>query len=132
MNDLRLAFRQLLKNPGFTAVAMLTLALGIGANTAIFSFVDRLLIRALPVESPHRLVTVATQLEHGQNENFHYPFYEALRDGNSVLSGLVAYCDVPLNFTVNGEADRVQGMVVSGNYFAVLGVEPALGRMIAA
>ena len=63
MNDLKFAFRQLLKNPGFTALAVLTLALGIGANTAVFSFLDYLLIRALPVERPHRLVTVATQLE---------------------------------------------------------------------
>ena len=79
MNDLRYALRQLLKNPGFTAVAVLTLALGIEANTVVFSYVDHLLIRALPVENPHGLVTVGARLEHGQNENFHYPFYQALR-----------------------------------------------------
>jgi predicted permease len=131
MNDLKFAFRQLLKNPGFTAVAVLTLALGIGANTAVFSYVDHLLIRALPVQDPGHLVTIATQLEHGRNENFHYPFYEALRDGNQVFEGLIASCDAPLNLTVNGQAERVQGMVVSGNYFPVLGVEAALGRTFA-
>jgi len=71
MNALKFALRQLLKNPGFTTVAVRTLALGIEANTAVFSSVDHLLIRALPVENPHGLVTVGARLEHGQNENFH-------------------------------------------------------------
>src|SRR2546429_2376808 len=80
MNDLRFAIRQLLKTPGFTAVAVLTLALGIGANTAIFSLIDQVMLRLLPVRSPEELVVLPGQ--------FSYPRYERLRDVNNVFSGI--------------------------------------------
>src|SRR5688572_14753973 len=105
--DFRFAFRQLLKSPGFTFVAVVTLALGIGANTAVFSFVDHLLVRPLPVREPHRLVTVTMQTEGGVNETFHHPAYRRLVEGNNVLDGLIAYDDTPLNLTVADQAERV-------------------------
>src|SRR5690349_22620434 len=90
MNDLKFAFRQLLKNPGFTMVAMLTLALGIGANTAIFTVVNALVLRALPVRDPHDLVQASLAGGPGRNYTFTYPGYERLRDGARRLSGLSA------------------------------------------
>src|SRR5438094_6285389 len=90
MNDLKFAFRQLLKNPGFTAVAVLTLALGIGANTAIFSVINTLLLRSLPVKNPEELVLVTSLGRTGPGYTFSYPLYEKLRDGGRSLSGLFA------------------------------------------
>src|SRR4030088_1325525 len=97
MNDLKFAFRQLLKNPGFTAVAVLTLALGIGANTAIFTVVNALLLKMLPVTEPRELVvggdrTFVNTRSGGtpRTDFFSYPLYKELRDGNSVFSGLCA------------------------------------------
>ena len=91
MNDLRFACRQLLKNPGFTAVAVLTLALGIGANTAIFTVINTLLIRSLPVKNAEELVQIVVKSESPRpNYAFSYPFYERLRDGGRSLTGLFA------------------------------------------
>src|SRR5262245_46578581 len=91
MNDLRFAFRQLLKNPGFTVVAVLTLALGIGASTAIFTVINTVLLRSLPVSNPGELVQIAVVSRSGQpNHAFSYSFYERLRDGGQGLSGLFA------------------------------------------
>jgi hypothetical protein len=92
--DLRYGLRMLLKNPGFTTIAVLTLALGIGANTAIFTLLDKVLIRPLPVEQPHQLVTFVEDAG-GAPAIFSYPQYAELRDRNEVLSGLVAYCNAP-------------------------------------
>src|SRR5216110_521704 len=91
MNDLKFAFRQLLKNPGFAAVAVLTLALGIGANTAIFTVINTVLLRSLPVTSPDELVQVTVTGVSGRPDYaFSYPFYERLRDGGRSLAGLFA------------------------------------------
>ena len=91
MNDLRFAFRQLLKNPGFTAVAVLTLALGIGANTAIFTIINTVLLRSLPVKNPEELVqVVVTSGSPRPNYSLSYPFYQRLRDNGNSLSGLFA------------------------------------------
>jgi len=129
-NDLRYAFRQLLKNPGFSALAVLTLALGIGANTAIFSLVDAILLRPLSgVEDPERLVAVYTSdyssTRYGTSS---YPDYVDYRDRNEVFSGLAAYVDTSINLSAGSEAERTQGAIVSGNYFLVLGVKTRLGR----
>jgi hypothetical protein len=125
--DLRYGLRMLLKNPGFTAVAILTLALGIGANTAIFSLLDKALIRPLPVGQPHQLVTFVEDAG-GAPAIFSYPLYTELRDRNDVLSGVVAYEQRPFSISDGNATERVIGQIVSGNYFAVLGVRPALGR----
>ena len=91
MTDLRFAFRQLLKNPGFTAVAVLTLALGIGANTAIFTIINTVLLRSLPVKDPEELVQVVLTSGSPRPEyTFSYPFYERLRESGHSLAGLFA------------------------------------------
>jgi predicted permease len=127
LQDLRFGVRMLLKQPGFTLIAALTLALGIGANTAIFTLLDKVLIRPLPVEQPHELVTFVRDAS-GDPGIFSYPLYADLRDRNEVLSGLVAYWQRPFSLSDGAQSERVTGQIVSGNYFAVLGVRPALGR----
>ncbi len=129
-NDLRYAFRQLLKNPGFTAVAVLTLALGIGANTAVFSLVDAILLRPLSgVADSDRLVAVYTSdyssTRYGTSS---YPDYVDYRDRSEAFSGLAAYVDMSVNLRAGSETERAQGALVSGNYFLVLGVNTRLGR----
>jgi predicted permease len=117
----------LLKNPGFTLIAVFTLALGIGANTAIFTLLDKVLMRTLPVEQPQQLVTFVRDSS-GVPGIFSYPLYADLRDRNEVLSGMVAYFQQPFSLSDGNATERVTGQLVSGNYFAVLGVLPALGR----
>jgi len=126
--DLRYGVRMLLKTPGFTAVAALSLALGIGANTAIFSLADKVLIRKLQVEEPDRLVVVSASSDRGLRTIFTYPDFADYRDGNQVFEGLVCYMQRPLTLNEGGQAERLQGMIVSGNYFTALRVRPALGR----
>ncbi len=125
--DLRFGARLLLKNPTFTLIAVVTLALGIGANTAIFTLVDKILIRPLPVERPDQLVTFSTDAG-GAPAIVSYPRYTDLRDGNGVLSGLLAYTQRPFSVGDGVRNERVIGQMVSGNYFTVLSVQPALGR----
>ena len=124
--DLRYGARMLMKQPGFTLIAVLTLALGIGANTAIFSVVDKVMVQTLPVSEPERLVRVVGRGE--QSASFSQPLYADYRDNNDALTGLAAYCETPLNLSDGSQAERAFGLIVSGNYFAVLGVTPALGR----
>src|SRR5499426_3483588 len=125
--DLRYGLRMLLKNPGFTTIAVSTLSLGIGANTAIFTLLDKVLIRTLPVERPDQLVTFVEDAG-GAPAIFSYPLYIDLRDRNDVLSGVVAYDQKPFSLSDGSQSERVVGQIVSGNYFATLGVRPALGR----
>ncbi|MGH9751958.1 MAG: ADOP family duplicated permease [Blastocatellia bacterium] len=125
--DLRYGLRMLLKNPGFTTIAVLTLALGIGANTAIFTLLDKVLIRPLPVEQPDQLVTFVEDAGGGP-AIFSYPLYAELRDRKDVLSEVIAYEQRPFSMSDGNVTDRVIGQIVSGNYFATLGVRPALGR----
>lgn len=132
MNDLRFALRQLLKNPGFTAVAVLTLALGIGANTAIFSAVDRLFLRPLPVPAPEQLVVV----EHyfGPRDGrllFNYPVYQTYRRENASFRHLAAVAERPVGLGADGVTESERAALVSGNYFALLGVDARLGRTFA-
>jgi predicted permease len=125
--DSRYGVRMLMKNPGFTSIAVITLALGIGANTAIFTLLDKILIRPLPVERPNQLVTFVRDSS-GAPAIFSYPLYADLRDRNEVLSGLVAYFQQPFSLSDGNATERVIGQIVSGNYFTALGVRPALGR----
>jgi hypothetical protein len=127
--DLRYAFRTLAKSPAFTAVALLTLALGIGANTAIFSLVNAILMRPLPVVDPDQLVSLSLVNREGSGLGLlSYPDYKDLRDRNQVLAGLAAYRFAPVNLGRNGSNERVWGYLASGNYFDLLGVKAARGR----
>jgi len=134
--DARYALRMMRRSPGFTAVAVLSLALGIGANTAIFSLINTLMLRLLPVREPRQLVEL---LHRHPLEPDHRWFacswqsYQYLRDQNHVFSDLIAMS--PVSFNVRGEGlepGRVDGAYVSGNFFSVLGVRAALGRLIGA
>ena len=134
LQDLRYSLRVLFQNPGFAAVAVLSLALGIGANTAIFSIVDAVLLKWLPVSSPQELVVIARNPVE-PSVGFNYPDYEYIRDHNQVFSGiLVSGGGRALSMTVpdegsHGSSELVPGTLVSGNYFQVLGVTPAIGRL---
>jgi len=141
IQDIRYAVRLLLKNPGFTIVAILTLALGIGANTAIFSLTDQALLRRLPVIHPEQLVILSAP---GVNPGhiwsdstddapmFSYPVYKELRDRNQTFSGLLARFPTSVSLSGQGTSELANAGLVSGNYFEVLGVRPALGRMFTA
>jgi putative ABC transport system permease protein len=130
--DLRYGARMLLKKPGFTLIAVLTLALGIGANTAIFSLIDALLLRPLPgVEDPERLVMVYTSdFSSGRYSSSSYPDYKDFRDQNHILSGLAAFTNSAMHLSTGGESERVRGGLVTGNYFSVLGVKATMGRTL--
>jgi predicted permease len=128
--DLRYGVRMLTKRPGFTLIAILTLALGIGANTAIFSLVNTALLRPLPIAAPERLVALNNVAEHRLFATFSYPNYRDLRDRADVFEELLAYRFAPLSVSHDGVNERLWGYVVSGNYFAALGVRAALGRVI--
>ena len=123
--DLRYSFRGLRKSPGFATVAILSLALGIGANTTIFSVLNAVLLRLLPVPNPEQLVLVATS-----NQSFSYPVYRHLRDHAQSLQGLIAFRTLPMSLSVNGATERITGAIVSGNYFSILGVRVSIGTAI--
>ncbi len=132
IKDIRYGFRNLWKRPGFTAIAVVTLSLGIGANTAIFSLVNTVLLRPLPVSQPEQLVQVYGTLHNGSDYTIQsYLNYKDYRDRNTVFSGLIAYRFAPMSFSHEGLNERVWGYLVSGNYFDVLGVQPFLGRYFA-
>jgi predicted permease len=118
------------RSPGFSVVAIVTLAVGIGANTTIFSFIDAFFLRPLPVDDPYRLVSVYS--DPNPYSGFCYPEYIHFRDHSTVFAGLAAhYSTAPLNVVADGDSKEAQGAVVSGNYFSVLRVKPLLGRFFA-
>src|SRR6185437_4179015 len=131
--DIRFGLRMLGKSPAFTAIAILTLALGIGANTAIFSFTDQVLLRNLPVPPPEQLVVLPSP---GPNQGrtsrdghsaavFSYPMYKELRDRSSVFSGLLTCFAIDVNVSGHGQMQSARGELVSGNFFQTLEVQPA-------
>jgi predicted permease len=125
--DLRYATRTFLRTPVFTTVAIVSLALGIGANTAIFSLIDAVLLESLPVRHPRQLALVWEK----PSAPLTYPLYKQIRDRNQVFSGVVAFhAFSDWNVTTNGETELVTGQLVSGNYFPVLGINPAAGRLL--
>ena len=128
MKDIRYAIRGLIKRPGFVAIAVITLALGIGANTAIFSLVNTVLLRSLPVSDPSQIVSIAVRGKDDSMSAFSYPNYQDFHDRNDVLSGLLVYRFVPLSLSRGGNNERIWGYEVSGNYFDVLNVEAMHGR----
>jgi predicted permease len=134
IHDLRHGMRTLVKAPGFTLVVVLTLGLGIGANTAIFTLLDQVLLRLLPVERPEELVLLdgpgANMGARFGEQTFSYPMYRDFRDKNEVFAGVIARYAVPLSLQHEGQSERVAGELVSGNFFDVLGVPPAAGRTL--
>ena len=129
LQDLRYGIRMMRKSPGVTVAVLLSLALGIGANTAIFTMVDRVMLRRLPVQEPERLVAFVEAGARRSNSIFSYPFYADLRERNDVFSGLIAYNpQTALSLSIGGQTERIFGQMVSGDYFSVLGVRAALGR----
>ena len=128
IKEIRYAVRTLLKRPGFLFVAVLTLALGIGANTAIFSLVNTVLLRSLPVERPSEIFAVSVRGKEDSMAAMSYLNYIDFRDRNEVLSGLLVYRFVPLSLSRSGVNERIWAYEVSGNYFDVLGVKPLHGR----
>ncbi len=129
LQDVRYAFRQLLKSPAFAVTALLTLAVGIGANVVVFGVLNSLLLNPLPVPNPERVVTV----EHGRRNNplnSSFPQYRDLRDRNSTFSDLAAARVMRIGLEANGAAQPVWGYEVTGNYFHMMGVRPVLGRFL--
>ena len=135
--DLRYGARLLRLNPGFTAVAVLSLALGIGANTAIFQLLDAVRMRTLPVKSPQELAVVrianntwSTGRHEGRYSQITNPMWEQIRDHQEGFSSIFAWAATEFNLAVGGEARYAQGMYVSGDFFKVLDVQPLLGRLL--
>jgi predicted permease len=136
LQDIHYAWRAFRKAPLFVAVAVLSLALGIGANTAIFTLTDQVLLRLLPVKHPEQLVLLSAIGRHyGNNMGWNrisYPMYQDFRDRNTVFSGMFCFRETDLSLSFNGRTERIAGEIVSGNYFPELGLKPALGRLFTA
>jgi predicted permease len=134
LNDIRYALRTLFKSPVFAGVAVLSLALGIGANTAIFTLLNAILLRTMPVKNPEQIVLLTSRGSHyGNNRGgnaLSYPMYTDYRDRNQVFNGVFCKYGTPLSMSYEGQTERVSGELVSGNYFQVLGVTAAHGRLI--
>ncbi len=138
LQDLRYALRAFTKSPTFSAVAVATLALGIGANAAIFALVDRVLIRTLPVRNPGELVLLRSPgPKQGRTSSdgddafcFSYPTYREIGEQSKVFAGLIGEVPFSASIAARGETERASGELVTGNYFGVLGVPPALGRVL--
>jgi putative ABC transport system permease protein len=137
MQDLRYGLRMLAKNPGFTAIVVLTLTLGIGANTAIFSLMNQILLRQLPVQNPNELVvlhapgpvTGHVSDDGDETESFSYPMYKALRENSATVCNMLGQYTFSASISSHGQTEHGSGQLVSGNYFAALGVPPAIGRV---
>jgi predicted permease len=135
LTDLRYAFRQLAKSPGFTTVAVITLALGIGANSSVFQLINAVRLRSLPVQAPQELAeiriadTTGIRGHHGAPGNFTYPLWTKLREEQQVFSGICAWGRETFELAPAGESHPVRGLRVSGDFFHVLGIRPDRGRL---
>jgi len=128
--DLRFALRTLRKSPGFSAAVILTLALGIGANTAIFSLVDAVILRTLPVKNPQELVFLGAVSGRGAVSDFALPIFEQIRDHDRVMNGVSAFDGTRLSASIDGQPEVLWGQCVSGNFFELLGVRATRGRTL--
>jgi putative ABC transport system permease protein len=130
--DLNYAFRALRRSPGFTLIAVLTLALGIGANTAIFTLLDQILLRLLPVKNPQELVLLTMRGRHYGNNwggnAISYPMYRDFKEHNQVFTDMFCRFPIYVSLSSSGQADRIPGELVSGTYFNVLGLHAIVGR----
>ena len=130
LQDTRFGLRLMRKTPAFSAVVIFAIALGIGANTALFSLFNAVILRALPVRDPGQLVVLSVQNERtGNITSFSYPMYRELRDKNSVFNGMIAQAGAEMNATFAGQSEKAKGELVTGNYFETLGVQPWRGRL---
>jgi predicted permease len=136
MRDLTFSFRTLRRSPMFAAVAILSLALGIGANTAIFSLVDQVILRQLPVRDPQQLVVLHRNYSLNGSDSsdsyesvFSYPMYRAIRDNDPAFSGVIARSGASVTVLYQGNAESADAEVVSGNFFRVLSIDAAAGRL---
>src|SRR5579884_1319331 len=136
LQDLRYSLRALRKSPVFLAVALLSLALGIGANTAIFTLVNQLILQPLPVKNPEELVMLAGRGKHygGNNgmDKLSYPMYHQIRDKNDVFSGMFCMYPTVVSASFEGRTELIGADFVSGNYSPVLGIGAAVGRVFTA
>jgi len=130
LQDLRYGARMLLKNPAFTLIAVITLALGIGANTAIFSLVNGILLRQLPFRQPEQLVWVSLRRPQSGQYSFTLPDFIDYRDQNQSLAGIAAVASWSANLADRGDPERLQGLRISANAFQMLGVEAVAGRVL--
>src|SRR5688572_29954505 len=128
LDDFRLAVRSVARSRGYAAIAVVTLALGIGATTAIFSVVNGIFLRPLPYPEPERLIQVRTVFENGFLGSFSYPDFEDLRDQNRTLAGLALYASPTASAATGGQGFRVAWAQVSPEFLSVIGVPPVLGR----
>ena len=129
--DLRLGLRMLLKNPGFTVVVVATLALGIGANVALFSVVNGVLLNPLPFQQPEQLVTIAQSKPNFEAGAIPYPNFRDMQRENRTFSSMAISRGFGFSLVGTGEAERVSARLVSADFFSVLGMNPALGRTFA-
>ena len=134
MQDVRYAFRMMRGAPGFTCVAILSLALGIGANTAIFSLINTLMLRPLPVRSPDELVQFLSQYPdpaEPPSNSYAWKYYERFRDETHAFSDLIGVSPARFHLRADGiDADAIDSEYVVGNSFTMLGVTPAVGRLL--
>jgi len=127
--DFGYALRGMGRTPAFTAMAVLSLSLGIGANTAIFTLLNAVLLKTLPVPAPEQLVQLLRKHPSGEAVTFPYPHYAEFRDGNQVFSGVAAFSSFATDVVINGETTRAASVVATGDFFSVLGVQARLGRV---
>lgn len=132
LQDARYGFRMLAKAPGFTTVAVLTLALGIGANTAIFSVVNGVMLNPLPFHDGDQLVSLFQEMPNFKNGSISYPNFVDWRRMNTTFAGMAAYRSAGFNLTGEGEPERLRGEMISHGFFEILGVQPLLGRTFTA
>jgi predicted permease len=130
LRDLRYAIRVFLRSPGFTLAAVLTLALGLGAATAIFSLVDAVLLRTLPVDRPHELVFFKTMGSERASGAPPYPWFERVRDDSNTFADMAVFASDEMRIEIDGRAEQVFGQQVSGSFFDTLGLEPVAGRLL--
>src|SRR5260370_7973020 len=126
--DLRYGFRMLVKSPGFSLIAIFTLALGIGANTAIFSVVNGVLLNPLPFHEANQLVSMFQEIPNFKNGSISYPNFLDWHRMNTTFAGIAAYRSPLFNLSGNSEPERLHGDMISAGFFEILGVNPILGR----